>query len=31
MEINGQNQSTYAEAVKSHCTLENKQIDACSE
>ena len=26
MEINGQNQSTYAEAVKSHCTLENKQI-----
>ena len=27
MEINGQNQSTYAEAVKSHCTLKNKQID----
>ena len=28
MEIKSQNQSTYAEAVKSHCTPENKQIDA---
>ena len=28
MEINSQNQSTYAEAFKSHCTPENKQIDA---
>ena len=27
MQINSQNQSTYAEAVKSHCTLENKMID----
>ena len=28
MEINNQNQITYAEAVKSHCQSENKQIQA---